>query len=1014
MITQALIPAGRRCLAVFAAGLGGSLAGLHAAEQLSTAAIIQFSRDVQPIFKERCYSCHGPDKQKSGFRLDQKAGAIRGGDDGVAIVAGSSGASPLVKLVEGADPDRIMPPEGGKLNADQIALLKAWIDQGAAWPDDGSEVDKRLLHWAYQAVARPPVPQPSGISFENPIDGFLASRLAQHEIVSSPAADRRTLIRRLSFDLLGLPPSPEEAEAFVRDPDPRAYEKLVDRYLESPRHGERWARHWLDIAHYADTHGFERDQKRENAWRYRDYVIRSLNDDKPYDRFLREQIAGDVIAPDDPDANVATGFLAAGPWDFVGQVETKSDVLKRAARADDLDDMVTQVMTAACATTINCARCHDHKLDPISQQEYYSLWAVFAGVKRGDREVDPAQAGKLRIERNQIARELAAVKASLFRLRGGGLNLADIVGGGDGSGTGTKGQGIDPRTGLVKKDKAGFLANVEPNKFSKTGNRLVDGVVIPDGGESRVPVVITSTGIPATGIPDTSAAAWDAIRNGPVSAQKSTVLHGIDFAGEGHSMIALHANAAITFDLQAIRGVAGPRPLRLHAEVGYGGRPGGGMRTMADARVFVDGALVFEKTRMGPDDHATIAVELPTERRFLTLMATDGGDGIGHDQVFFGDPMLQVVEKAGLSRDQLAEVSSLESQQDRLERRLRKLPEPSRVYAVVPEQPQIIRVLRRGDPEQPKDEVKPGAVQCFGGANFTFGDHTVAEGERRRRLAEWVVDVQNPLTRRVIVNRLWHHHFGTGIVDTPSDFGLGGGKPSHPELLDWLADELVHSGWSLKHMHRLMVTSQAYRRISESSVADLPRAQRRNMQIDASNRLLWRMNPRRLDAESMRDAVLAVTGCLNLAMAGPGYQDFAYQEAYAPIYDYVTPDNPGLWRRSIYRFVVRSTLHPFMTTLDCPNPANLAPARLVTTTPLQSLALMNNDFMLQQSAHFARRVQREAGNGTDHQVDRAFALAFQRLPVPGEKTAALQLVGRDGLVALCRALLNANEFVYVD
>ncbi len=467
-------------------------------------------------------------------------------------------------------------------------------------------------------------------------------------------------------------------------------------------------------------------------------------------------------------------------------------------------------------------------------------------------------------------------------------------------------------------------------------------------------------------------------------------------------MIALHANAAITFDLQALRVVAGAKPLRFHAEVGYGGRPGGVMRTVADARVFVDGALVFERIRMGPDDHGSLAIDLPPERRFLTLMATDGGDGIGHDQVFFGDPRLQAFGKDGLSRADLAEVASLESRRDRLELRLKNLPEPARVYSVVPDQPQVIRVLRRGDPEQPKDEVKPGAVRCFGGADFEFGDHSVAEGERRRRLADWIVDVRNPLTRRVIVNRLWHHHFGTGLVDT------------HPELLDWLADEFVHCDWSLKRMHRLMVTSQAYRRISEVSGADLPGAQRRHRQIDAANRLLWRMNPRRLDAESMRDAVLAVTGCLNLDMGGPGYQDFAYQEAYAPIYDYVTPDRPELWRRSIYRFVVRSTLHPFMTTLDCPNPANLAPSRLVTTTPLQSLALMNNDFMLRQAALFAGRVQREAGWDPGRQIDRAFALAFQRLPSPEERAAALQFVGRDGLTALCRTLLNANEFVYVD
>jgi hypothetical protein len=301
-------------------------------------------------------------------------------------------------------------------------------------------------------------------------------------------------------------------------------------------------------------------------------------------------------------------------------------------------------------------------------------------------------------------------------------------------------------------------------------------------------------------------------------------------------------------------------------------------------------------------------------------------------------------------------------------------------------------------------EVTPGGLTCAGASDHDFGNHTTPEGERRRRLAEWIIGTDNPLTARVLVNRLWHHHFGRGLVDTPSDFGNGGGKPSHPELLDWLAREFMKSGWSVKHMHRLILTSSTFRR---SSLRD-------SESPDTSNTLLARMHPRRLDAESLRDAVLAVSGCLNPAMGGPGYQDFEYQEAYAPIYRHVTADKPALWKRSIYRFIVRTTPQRFMSTLDCPDPANLTPARLTTTTALQSLALMNNAFMLQQSRHFADRVQREAGAETKAQVMRAFELAFQRAPDSEELESAAKLLEQQGLPALCRLLFNANEFVHLD
>ncbi|MFO0926238.1 MAG: DUF1553 domain-containing protein [Gemmataceae bacterium] len=813
------------------------------------------------------------------------------------------------------------------------------------------------------------------------------------------------MIRRLSFDLLGLPPTPAEVDAFIADARPDAYERLVDRLLASPAYGERWARHWLDVAHYADTHGFERDQRRDHAWRYRDWVIAALNGDLPYDQFLRDQLAGDVLRPDDPDAVAATGFLAAGPWDFVGQAETPSPVLKRLARADDLDDMVTQVMTAACAVTIHCARCHDHKLDPISQREYYGLWAVFAGVKRGNRPVSAGEVQRVAARRAELERTLTETRRELARLRGRGWSLADIVGGGDGSGSGKANAGIDPLTGKPQEARRGFLDGAAVNRFMRSTVRFVDGVVIPDGGASgQVP--ITSTGLVARGVPRTAGRAWDAIRNGPVNSTFSTRLGGIDFAGPEHTLLGLHANAAITFDLAAMRKAGLPAEVRLRSTAGYFGQT---PRNGASLHILLDGVIRFERRGIGRDDGLIdIDLLIPANARFLTLMATDAGNDIGHDQIGFGDIRLDPVKPAVAADD--AALARLTRQRDAAQKGLASLPEPGQVYAVVSEPPPVVHVLARGNPEQPREPAPPAALACLPGLKPDLGTTRPREGERRAALARWITDPSNPLTRRVIVNRLWQHHFGTGLVDTPSDFGLGGGTPSHPELLDWLADRLLRDNWSLKTIHRLICTSAAYRRASASP----DKALLANQAVDASNRLLWRQNPRRLDAESVRDAVLTASGTLIRTAGGPGYRDFDYQEEYAPVYSYVPADRAELWRRSVYRFVVRTTPHPFLTTLDCPNPANLTPTRSVTTTALQALALLNDAFMLRQAGHLAARVRADAGERPEEQVRRAFALTLARSPSPAEHRAAVALLGRHGLPALCRFLLNANEFVSID
>ena len=446
---------------------------------------VDFLKQIAPLIEQHCVRCHSPRNNKGDVSL-ATFGDLKSNEY---VIAGDPEGSYLIELVTSQDGEPpAMPKEAKPLSDGEVDLLRQWVRQGAKWPDGVVVKEKSKADaswWAYQPL------KTNGAT----IDEFIRAKLAEHRLTPSPQADRRTLIRRLSFDLHGLPPTPEAVEAFVNDEDPKAYEKLVDRMLDSPHYGERFARHWLDIAHYADTHGFERDKRRDNAWRYRDYVIRALNEDKPYDQFLQEQIAGDVLWPNDEQAVIATGFLAAGPWDFVGQAETKSPVLRRSARSLDLDDMATQVMTATMAMTINCARCHDHKLDPISQREYYQLRAVFAGVKREDRVVSDATLKQYEVQKQELIARRNRLDFEKGRLEGEGLNLADIVGGGNGLGTGTYRNAIDPRNAKVQTRNFGNLGNVVTNKFAPSTLEFVDGVFIPDGDNGKAEIPVSSTGV---------------------------------------------------------------------------------------------------------------------------------------------------------------------------------------------------------------------------------------------------------------------------------------------------------------------------------------------------------------------------------------------------------------------------------------------------------------------------------------------------------------------------------------
>jgi len=972
------------------------------------AAPVDFRRDVAPLLEKHCLHCHHADNSQELVSLS----TLRDLKDNETVIPGEPENSPLLSVLKEKNGERARMPKGSRpLSNRQIEVIRNWIAQGALWPDglvlrERSRADSSW--WSLQPVSEKQPPESPGLP--NPIDRFVRHRLAAEGLKHAPAADRRTLIRRLYFDLTGLPPTPEEVFRFINNPDQHAYETLVDQLLESKHFGERWARHWMDIAHYADTHGFERDKRRDSAWRYRDYLIRALNADRPYDRFLLEQIAGDVISPEETAAVVATGFLAAGPWDFVGQVETQSPILRRSARALDLDDMVTQVLTATMGLTVNCARCHDHKLDPISQREYYQLVSVFAGLQRGNRIISASSQQRYNTQQQKLTESIDRVSLKIGQLRGHSLDLADITGGGNGFGSGRKGIGIDARTGKVQERLFGDLGNVRPGQFAASSYPFIDGVFVPAG----MTTTVSSTGLQASGLPQNSGKAWDMIRNGPVASQFSTRLGDIDYATDGHSLLGLHANAGITFDLSVIRRKL-PRfeQMRLSATVGYGGRT---IAPSAEFHVFLDGDLK-SRGRLGRQDTLAVQLEIPAEARFLTFISTDGGNGYGHDQISLGDPRIEPLVPVTQTADTRRLLKSLNVEKDGYQRELAALGAPPEFYGVVPSQPPAIHLLVRGNPELPAEEVSPGALG-FGSQSPIFGDPEIPDAERRLALARWIVAPGNPLTRRVIVNRLWHWHFGQGIVSTPGDFGFGGGRPSHPELLDWLASELLRNHWSLKHIHRLIVTSQTYRMQSHwnptASKPGLPASAIRDPKsVDSGNRLLWRMNPRRLEAEAIRDSVLAVSGTLNRTMFGPGYRDFNYQEAYAPVYTYRTADSPELWRRSVYRFLVRTTPPHFMTALDCPDPASLTPRRNVTTTAIQSLTLFNNDFMLRQAKRFADRAQATDAS-RDQQISFIFRNAFGRIPEPEELSSARELVEGYGLLTLCRSVFNASEFVFID
>lgn len=986
---------------------------------------IDFDREVKPIFAQYCVKCHGQDKQRGGLRLDS-AKALIGGDTGKVILPQGSKKSLLIQMLNGNvpdDPDAIMPPKGPRLSEKEIALVAKWIDQGAVWPD-GSVITiaKGNMHWSLQALKRPAVPSASESVAEqwarNSIDNFILEKLKHAGLTPTAEASRRVLIRRLNFDLIGLPPTPEEVALFINDKQPKAYERLVDRLLASPHYGERWARHWLDVVRFGESHGFEYNQPRSNAWHYRNWVIDALNNDMPYDRFVRMQLAGDLLAKDDSSMVAATGFLVAGPHNTT---LPSSQKMRMTMQQDEYEDLVGTIGQTFLGLTVNCARCHSHKFDPISQREYYSFVAAVAGVNHGDRTVtDTAKDGAnvkamkaFELERRKIKNALGRVEkvgrervlTARNKSNSDGKikkpdapkpvarwdfndDLEDSIGQAHGEAIG--GAKLDGGT-LVVGEKGAYV-RTKPLAFDlreKTLEVWVKLNRLKQSGGGVITVQTTSGGVfDSVVYAEREPARW-------MAGSNSFVRYDSFKAAPEKEADKQFVHIAIVYRADGtIIGYRNGKP--------YGRAYRKGLQAYAAGKTQVLFGLRHEPK--GGNRHLSAKIDrAQLHSRALAPNEVAASAGIESDYV--SEEQLLAV----LSHDEKNSRAGLKKQMADLETKIKTLQatiKPFKVYAVTPRNPGAIRLLRRGNVADPGDVVEPGGLSAVPGVNSDFGlNANASDADRRTKLAQWIANQDNPLFARVIVNRLWHYHFGNGIVNTPSDFGVNGGKPSHRQLLDWLAAELVDRKFSLKQMHRLIVTSATYRQGVAANLAA--------SKVDANNRLLWRRTPRRLEAEALRDAMLAVSGQLNRSVGGIGFRDvreYKYKGSF--FYDPIEQSSPESFRRTIYRFSPRGAKKTMLDTFDCPDPSAMAPKRAVTTTPLQALTLMNNPFVLQTADHYAKHAQSKA-NDIEGQVKHAYFSAYGRAVGETELAEAKQFVEEHGLAAFCRVVFNSNEFLYV-
>jgi hypothetical protein len=922
----------------------------------ATAAVPDFAHDIRPLFEKHCYACHAGEQAKSGLRLDFKAAAFKGGDGwGAAIVPGNADESPLVQFARGDDPDLRMPPKESAtppLAKHEVEMLVEWVNAGAVWPDgiDMATVVDKTDHWAFKPVQRPVVPAVHNTEWpNNDIDRFILARLEAEGLQPAAEADRRMWLRRATFDLIGLPPTPEEVEQFLTDASPGAHERVIERLLASPRYGERYAQHWLDVVRYADTHGYEVNTERPNAWPYRDYCVTAFNADLPYDQFIREQIAGA-----EKGKEASTGFLVTAAVLLPGQIG-KDEASMRAARQDALNDIIVNTSDTVLGLTVGCARCHDHKFDPITARDYYSLQAFFAGVDYGERALETPEAVVLREELAAARKRIVEIDRELPRYQP--------------------------------------LARAGHTRPAVAANHTIDRIVPVSARRLRFTILDTS--------------GYEACID---------ELEVFDTTGRNVAIAAIGTKATSSGNLVT----AGVHELEHINDGQYGNNRSWVASTRHDAWVTLEfpEIVTIEQVTWSRDRTGKYKDRTPTVYRIEVSAGTTDDDpwtlvADSTDRLAFGTTKEDLL--AGLSAEDRATVTALQKERATLQSRANTLERDSKVFAGGFKKPHPVHLLSRGDAEQRKEEVAPESIATFARLVTPVSmPKDAPEAARRQALAAWLTDPAHPLPARVMVNRIWQWHFGTGLVDSPNDLGRNGSKPSHPELLDWLADEFVTSAWSVKYMHRLIMGSATFRQASTAN----PVA----MATDADSRLFWRFPPRRLEAEVIRDTMLAVSGRLNLEMGGRGFDLFKSRgglSGFAPI---ETFDTAGR-RRMIYAHKVRMERDAVFGAFDCPDAGQSMARRRQSTTPIQALNLFNSPFTFHESQAWAARIEadlvREPAVATSdaeplrRQIQRAFQLALSRSPNAVEAGAAEAVVREHGLATLCRVIFNSNEFVFV-
>lgn len=896
---------------------------------------IDFQRDIAPIFEERCWHCHGEDEAESGLRLDRRPQMLRGGDSGLAaVVPGKPAKSYLLDVVKHLDPEMQMPPDDDQLAADEIARLEAWIEQGAVWPGQMDDVlDEQVDLWSFLPVERPAIPPPAlGGDASAVVDAFLLQRLEESGLGYSRPAPPDHLLRRVSIVLTGLPPTPKETAAFVKasaaDAE-AAYIDTVERLLASPHFGERWAQHWLDVIRWAETNGSEANLYRKNAWVYRDYVIRALNNDTPYDQFLKEQIAGDTLG-----VGEATGFLVAGPHVPAATVGREPAAIRQ-ARADRMDEIMQTVGASVMGVTIGCARCHNHKFDPLTIRDYYAMTAVFQDVEFGSRQPEYAAEHPLQQRADELWSQLEAIRQ---RLRAFG--------------------GWEENWGAYRELHFKPVTTKAVRVRLKMPAVFLDELEVLGPRDRDANLALASRGTEVSGFPERGFE-----NRNPIDRLND---------GEYGTMI-------------------------WRVKTDKGAEPAWVQFDFAEPEEIDRLRLSNNREYFYETDYLERKPNLPRYEFDIDILEENGswkpwtGTWATNKKLAEQHPERKPLLREGQALiDRLAEEG----------------PRPSFVGRFT--EPAVTRVLLRGSPENARDEVFPAGPLSLEG-NLGLTSQSAGSG-RRRAFAEWLTSPRQPLTARVMVNRVWHHIFGTGLVTTTSDFGNAGASPTHPALLDWLAAEFVEPtvsagpAWSTKSLIRLLVMSRAFRQASEPHAAALA--------VDAGSQLLWRFPPKRVEAEVIRDTILQASGHLDTSIGGRSYRIHNEKATYAQ-WQVVDNHGPHSWRRMIYQERMRRVDDQLFTAFDFPDCGQVRAKRPVSTTPLQALNLLNSPFVLEQSRLIATRALQESDGDERRAVDRCFELLLGRMPTADERAACLEESGEEQLAVVCRALINSNEFAFL-